>query len=81
MSTRCEFTDLPTAERDHCRPKPDRAGELIVTSHGLRGWREARFAGRCAGCGEPIDEGDLIRHDPDADGWIAECCDQPARQE
>ena len=37
-----------------------------------KGHLQARYAGRCAGCGEPFDRGDVIRASDD--GWLAECC-------
>jgi hypothetical protein len=36
-------------------------------------WFEARYSGRCGGCGEWFDEGDPIRADG-AGTYLAECC-------
>lgn len=34
----------------------------------------ARYAGRCSGCGEPFEVGDLIGPDTASDGWLGPCC-------
>jgi hypothetical protein len=34
----------------------------------------ARFAGRCAGCGQEIVRGDWITPIPGEDGWLCEDC-------
>jgi hypothetical protein len=38
------------------------------------GWREARYPGQCAICGEPYTTGTHIAYDPTSGRWIAECC-------
>jgi hypothetical protein len=37
-------------------------------------WFEARWDGECSSCGEPFDEGDLIRGDGDGGYEGQDCC-------
>jgi hypothetical protein len=34
----------------------------------------AQWPGRCAGCREPYDRGDMIRFSKTADGFVGTCC-------
>ena len=71
-AARCDFTDLPPDQCAHCKghaePRPALAAERTSP------WIEARYRGRCAGCGEPYTVGALIEYDPQTGGWVAKCC-------
>jgi hypothetical protein len=41
---------------------------------GLGPWIVSVWGGRCRGCGELFDPGDLIRRYEDENGYLAECC-------
>lgn len=74
MTARCEMTELPVDMCAHCLGHDDRdtphPTDLTVTGLPL----EARYPGRCAGCGRPYPSGTEIRRIPD--GWFADCCTQ-----
>lgn len=70
----CDFSDLPTDQCAHCKPKPSVAG---LGQKGL-GFRRgvgirAEFEGMCPGCDENIDIGDLIVRDDEGDWNHKEC--------
>lgn len=73
---RCDLTDLPVDMCAHCLghkgPEQPTGTDRAAILNGGR-WIEARYRGRCAGCGETYDAGAAIRR-AEPDGWIAECC-------
>ena len=67
---RCDLTDLPVDGCAHCRGIDD--GPKPVSDVTVR--IDARFAGRCAACGQPYSEGTLIGRSDEAGGWVGSCC-------
>lgn len=77
MAKRCVCCDLPV---ETC----GKAAEARIREQERReraalerlGWFEARYPGRCAGCGEHFPAGDLVAKGVDAvdGGWVAQCC-------
>lgn len=65
----CPRSDLPKRQCAHCRPPVAEAAPLIDGPT-----IEARFDGRCAGCGTPYGVAELIAHSTEADGWIRLAC-------
>jgi hypothetical protein len=52
-------------------------GALWLIAHpqdGMRGWIVSRYGGRCRGCGNRFEPGELIRYYDGEDGYLAECC-------
>lgn len=69
---RCERTDLYVSQCGHClgivgrSPQEHYEVSVVIPS---------KFAGRCQGCGTRYDEGSMIGHSNEADGWVLmECC-------
>jgi len=81
MTTRCDFTDLPTDSCAHClghadpeqQARKDRT-RLISTGR----WFAAQYSGTCEACGTPFPPGTAIRMDI-PQGWRAECCAEGER--
>lgn len=48
--------------------------ELAFPPAGLYPWISSRYGGRCRGCGERFEPGDLIRYDEAEAGYLAGCC-------
>lgn len=74
---RCDITDLLATDCAHCRKLPDPGTERDDIE--LVGpWFEARYDGRCLGCGDEItgESGQMIRAVADG-GYIGECCKEP----
>jgi hypothetical protein len=68
---RCECCDLPTYS---CGRALERQARRARAGYG----RPARYAGRCGGCGERFDEGDLIMPGPGpGEPWQAVACCGP----
>lgn len=73
--SRCPVTELLTDQCAHCRPvpPPDPAADFLnAEPRNAETTIQARFPGRCADCGEYIQEGDDITSSPD--GWVCEGC-------
>lgn len=69
MSVRCELSDLPVDQcacRNHA-PKPP-VPEYVITAR-----FPARFDSECDGCGNAMDQGDMIARTDDGD-YICEAC-------
>jgi hypothetical protein len=69
----CEKFQLPADQCAHCLGTDQQSGAVRRLSQRPTDWIEAKFSGRCAGCYEPVEVGDMIRQDG-MGGWIGECC-------
>ena len=49
-----------------------RLWELACSEYGP--WILSRYDGRCRGCGNAFEAGELIRYYTPEDGYLAECC-------
>lgn len=74
---RCEKTELLESQCAHCRGLLDPEAEalqhratLMVTGE----YFPAKYAGKCARCGDWFREGAAIRGAAGEPGWLAECC-------
>ncbi|NUS59163.1 MAG: hypothetical protein HOV66_30545 [Streptomycetaceae bacterium] len=71
---RCERSDLPTSMCAHCRGHEERGTELTAADVVVSAAFEARFPGRCEGCGNAIREGDAIAPLRDSSGYVCPEC-------
>lgn len=83
MTERCERTELLVDDCAHCRGhksiEEQVADERIQLGEARTRWFNAIYPGKCAGCGTPFDEGNLIHGVPGHAGWVAECCAEDVR--
>lgn len=67
----CEKFDMPASGCAHCRGISEQP-ERDPADYGP--WFAARYPGKCAGCGEPIREGDRIRGDGTGHAYLCSEC-------
>lgn len=48
--------------------------DLAHPDSGLGPWIISQFGGRCRGCGNVFEAGELIRYYSGEDGYLGECC-------
>lgn len=57
----------------------DAMADIAATADPRGPWITASWDDRCAACGERWEGGEeLIRYDPDADGWVCSACGSEA---
>jgi hypothetical protein len=70
VADRCDLSDLLVTEcgcRIHAPTEPEPAGDPGPPF-------PARYPGHCSGCGDPIHDGDMIRHAGTPGAYIHEEC-------